>query len=82
MRKKSRLGRKLNGLGPMASFWLGADTPKTRRRMSALLHEVAEEDRLPFFRDGGQPCSYEGWLEEYARRRRQNGTAEKDQADC
>jgi hypothetical protein len=74
-------GRKMTGLGQMAEVWLGADTPKNRRRMSALLHEVPEADRLPYFLDGRQPAAFEGWWTDYAWRRRQNAAPKKIPAD-
>jgi hypothetical protein len=59
-------------LGEIALYYYGDDSPKLRRRISALMHEVARERRLPFFKDGGRPASRKSWLDEYTRRQAEN----------
>jgi hypothetical protein len=62
----------LTGRGAIAAYWLGADTPKNRRRVTGLLHEVKPENRLPHGIDGdGTPFTYSHWLDQHALVRRQ-----------
>jgi hypothetical protein len=61
-------GVRLNGRGAIAAYWLGADTKRNRRRVTALMHEVKEAARIPFGVDGnGMPFSYSHWLDMHAR---------------
>jgi hypothetical protein len=62
----------LRGRGEIAAFYLGSDTSKTRRRITALMREVRPENRIPFYLDGGVPCSCKSWLEQRARDRAHN----------
>lgn len=62
-------GTRLTGRGAIALYHLGVDTPEARRRVTSLFREVPEGDRIPYFKDGGQPCSWTSWLDEYARKR-------------
>jgi hypothetical protein len=62
----------LPGRGAMAAYYYGADTPKNRRRISALMREVKEADRIPYYMDGGRPASRKSWLDQYQIARRRN----------
>jgi len=64
----SPYGVKLTGRGAIARYWLGADTPRNRRRVTGLLHEVKPENRLPHGMegDGRTPFTYTGWLDQHA----------------
>jgi hypothetical protein len=69
----SPFGTKLSGRGAIAAYWLGEDTPPNRRRVSALMNEVREENRIPYGIDGdGVPFSYSGWIDQYALSRCRN----------
>jgi hypothetical protein len=66
----SPFGVKLTGRGKMAEYHLGEDNERNRRRITALMTEVREENRIPHGRDGdGQPFSYTGWLDAYTLKR-------------
>jgi hypothetical protein len=57
----------------MAAYWLGEDNARNRRRITALMHEVAEGRRIPCGVDGnGTPFSYTGWLDRHALARAQH----------
>jgi len=62
----------LNGRGEIALYMYGSDTPEMRRRVSALLHEVPVDRRIPFYKCGGVPTSRKSWLNEYTRRQARN----------
>jgi hypothetical protein len=63
----SPFGVKLIGRGQIAEYHLGVDNERNRRRITALMTEVREENRIPHGRDGdGQPFSYTKWLDHYA----------------
>jgi hypothetical protein len=67
---KSPFGRLLRGRRAIASYYLQDDSQQAVRRISALLGEVREENRLPHFIDGdGQPSTYTGWLDDFVRTR-------------
>ena len=69
----SPFGHKLIGRGAIALYFLGQDTPQTRRRVSALMSEVRPENRIPYGYDGdGQPFSFTAWLDEYSLKRLRN----------
>jgi hypothetical protein len=66
----SPFGVKLTGRGQIAAYHLGSDTERNRRRITALMTEVREENRIPHGRDGdGVPFSFTGWLDNYSLRR-------------
>jgi hypothetical protein len=62
----------LVGLGQIAAYYYGSDTPKLRRRISALLHEVEPSRRLPYYLDGGRPASRKSWLDAFTRSQAEN----------
>jgi hypothetical protein len=69
----SPFGKKLTGRGAIAAYHYGQDTPQNRRRISALMREVREENRIPYGIDGdGRPFTYTRWLDEYDLSRCQN----------
>jgi hypothetical protein len=72
-------GDNLSGRAAIAIHLFGADTPKNRRRVTALLREVPVADRIPFFLLGGKPTTRRSWLDEYARARQQNPVVTHEQ---
>jgi hypothetical protein len=70
---QSPFGRKLRGRREIAVYYLQDDSERAVRRVSALLGEVREENRIPYFIDGdGEPASYTGWLDDFQLARAQN----------
>jgi hypothetical protein len=66
----SPFGRKLRGRREIAAYHLQDDSPQAIRRISALISEVREENRIPHIIEGdGKPTSYTGWLDDFQRSR-------------
>lgn len=66
----SPFGTRLTGRRAIAAYYLEDPSPQGVRRVSALMGEVRAENRIPHGHDGdGQPFSYTGWLDDYARNR-------------
>jgi hypothetical protein len=67
---QSPFGAKLNGRRAIAAYHLQDDSKRALRRITALMHEVRKENRIPYFIDGdGQPASYTKWLDDFVRAR-------------
>jgi hypothetical protein len=62
----SPFGTKLRGRREIAAYYLQDTSPQAIRRISALLGEVREENRIPHGTDGdGQPFSFSKWLDDF-----------------
>jgi hypothetical protein len=59
----------LRGRAAIAEYYLGEVTATSLRRITALLNEVQEDERLPHYREGGGlPVSRKSWIDDYTRR--------------
>jgi hypothetical protein len=62
----SPFGTKLRGRREIAAYYLQDTSPQAIRRISALIGEVREPNRIPHGIDGdGQPFSYTKWLDDF-----------------
>lgn len=52
----------LRGRRAIAEFYLGESTPEALRRITTLLNQAPQDQRLPHYREGGMPVTRKSWL--------------------